>query len=276
MPRFTPTPEKRRRAVRISTVTALKSCLFAGPGELPHTGSRAVVFSRRPGRADHRLMRNSCVPHPFRRLNPLGASRARGDRTGGRVGRLRRQRPNPRRIGLRAYRAMSDLERFGTPGARHSAPGTWTGHKDAGDIPWSMRRPTMHRAHPRGSSAPASPDEPSADQGIRARLMPQCVSTLSDAAEAVGCRVRRRTVASADRRARTWRIVGPIIVVPEGRSAQWRCGANCCHGSPESRSSPLCSVALDDAAPDTDVADRARVAEARDFRARLCLAVLYG
>ena len=63
-----------RRAVRISTVTALKSCLFAGPGELPHAGSRAVVFSRGPGRADHRLMRDSCVPHPCPRLNPFGTA----------------------------------------------------------------------------------------------------------------------------------------------------------------------------------------------------------
>ena len=77
MQRFTPAPKEWRRAVRISTVTALKSCLFAGPGELPHTGSRAVVFSRRPGRADHRLMRNPCVPHPLPRLNPLSAPRVR-------------------------------------------------------------------------------------------------------------------------------------------------------------------------------------------------------
>ena len=28
----------------------MKSCLFAGHGELPHAGSRAVVFSRRPDR----------------------------------------------------------------------------------------------------------------------------------------------------------------------------------------------------------------------------------
>ena len=138
VPRFTPTPKKWRRAVRISTVTALKSCLFAGPGELPHTGSRAVVFSRRPGRADHRLMRNSCVPHPFPRLNPLGDSGARRDRTGGGVGRLWSQRPNPRRIGLRAYRAMSDLERFATPGARHSAPGIWTEHKSV-QSSWGLK-----------------------------------------------------------------------------------------------------------------------------------------
>lgn len=64
-----PTP-KGRRAVRISTVTALKSCLFAGLQELPIAGSRAVVFSRRPGKADHRLMRNSYVPHLAARLNP--------------------------------------------------------------------------------------------------------------------------------------------------------------------------------------------------------------
>ena len=48
-------------------------------------------------------------------------------------------------------RAMSGLERFGTPGVRHSTPGIWTEHKDAGDVPWTMRLPTMHRAHPRGS-----------------------------------------------------------------------------------------------------------------------------
>ena len=76
MQRFTLAPEEWRRAVRISTVTALKSCLFAGgPGELPHAGSRAVVFSRRPGRADHRLMCNPCVPRPSPRLNPHCASR---------------------------------------------------------------------------------------------------------------------------------------------------------------------------------------------------------
>ena len=47
--RFTPAPHKGRRAVRLSTKSVTKSCLFAGHGELPHTGSRAVVFSREPG-----------------------------------------------------------------------------------------------------------------------------------------------------------------------------------------------------------------------------------
>ena len=62
-------PRMARRAVRISTVVVSKPCLFAGPGELPHAGSKAVVFSKRPGRADHRLMRGSCVQHLTTRLN---------------------------------------------------------------------------------------------------------------------------------------------------------------------------------------------------------------
>ena len=69
-----------RRAVPISTVIVSKPCLFAGPGELPHAGSKAVVFSGRPGRADHRLMRGSCVQHLTMRLNVVKVSDVRFQR----------------------------------------------------------------------------------------------------------------------------------------------------------------------------------------------------
>ena len=55
----------------------MKSCLFAGPGELPHAGSRAVVFGRWPDCPTDGLLRsgNLCAPHSSQRLSFIRRAR---------------------------------------------------------------------------------------------------------------------------------------------------------------------------------------------------------
>ena len=71
-----PTPRKGPRAVPLRTESVMKSCLFAGPGELPHAGSRAVVFGRWPDRRAPAMWQRLCTA--FVAAAQLHLSRVRG------------------------------------------------------------------------------------------------------------------------------------------------------------------------------------------------------
>ena len=137
------------------------------PGRAHQHGDRVEVLPiRRAWGATPRRFKGCCIQQEARQSGPptdaqflctasvpttqsprrLGCERRSNRR---RLDRLWRQRPNPRRIGLRTCRAVSDLERFGTPGARHSAP------RDLDGAQGCRRRPAVDEATNNAAHAPA-------------------------------------------------------------------------------------------------------------------------